>query len=173
MRRRLRRGLRRRLRLGAAGTGEAQVVVGQVGHDDTPTTDPGSWPAFGRATAGDTGSEACYQADTSVTSLSVQDPASQPFVTGVGGTRLMSEGPPPSEIVWNDAYDRNGVPHYWQVDLVRRQILQYPLIGDPHVGGHYDEPVTLREGDNLGSPLFPTITMPVSRVFRYVGGEGS
>ena len=74
---------------------------------------------------------------------------------------------------WWDAYDRNGVPHYWQVDLVRRQILQYPLIGDPHVGGHYDEPVTLREGDNLGSPLFPTITMPVSRVFRYVRGEGS
>jgi subtilase family serine protease len=61
--------------------------------------------------AGDTGSEDCYQADTSNTSLSVGDPASQPFVTSVGGTRLINIGTaskPQSEIVWNDAYDGDG-----------------------------------------------------------------
>ena len=57
--------------------------------------------------AGDTGSEACYQS-TGSTGLAVQDPASQPFVTGVGGTTLSALGPPPSETVWNDASTNGG-----------------------------------------------------------------
>jgi subtilase family serine protease len=50
--------------------------------------------------AGDNGSEGC---DT--TSLGVGDPASQPYVTGVGGTTLNSIGSAsssPSETVWNN-----------------------------------------------------------------------
>jgi hypothetical protein len=58
--------------------------------------------------SGDTGSEACYQADHAMTQLGVQDPASQPYVTSVGGTDLTSLGPPPTEQVWNEAATMNG-----------------------------------------------------------------
>ncbi len=56
------------------------------------------------AASGDEGSEACYDPNSSPPdkSLEVSDPASQPFVTGVGGTTLQSLGPPPSETAWND-----------------------------------------------------------------------
>lgn len=56
------------------------------------------------AAAGDNGSEDC-DAGKSVpkTGLAVDDPSSQPLVTGVGGTTLSSLGAPPSESVWNDS----------------------------------------------------------------------
>jgi hypothetical protein len=54
--------------------------------------------------AGDSGSEDCY--DPSVKSpdklLAVDDPASQPYVTGVGGTSMPALGPPPTQAVWDD-----------------------------------------------------------------------
>ncbi len=55
------------------------------------------------SSAGDSGSEDCdYGGHPSGnTSLQVDDPASQPFVTGVGGTSLTALGPPPTETVWN------------------------------------------------------------------------
>jgi subtilase family serine protease len=55
--------------------------------------------------SGDEGSEGCNNppgegpADNA---LAVDDPASQPFVTGVGGTSLESPGPRPVEQVWNN-----------------------------------------------------------------------
>lgn len=53
--------------------------------------------------AGDSGSEDC-QASSSAPApqAAVDDPASQPFVTGVGGTTLSILGPRPSEQVWNN-----------------------------------------------------------------------
>ena len=60
------------------------------------------------AAAGDTGSEACEQFNRHLKQLTVQDPASQPFVTGVGGTELTATGPPPAERVWNDSRIRKG-----------------------------------------------------------------
>jgi hypothetical protein len=53
------------------------------------------------ASAGDTGSEDCLEESESDTALAVDDPASQPYVTGVGGTTLSALGPPPTETVWN------------------------------------------------------------------------
>jgi subtilase family serine protease len=50
------------------------------------------------AAAGDNGSEACGGTG----SLAVGDPASQPYVTGVGGTKLTLAAPPPTESVWNE-----------------------------------------------------------------------
>jgi subtilase family serine protease len=53
--------------------------------------------------AGDEGSEDC-NGQTGLlpnTQLAVDDPSSQPFVSGVGGTTLESLGPRPSERVWN------------------------------------------------------------------------
>jgi subtilase family serine protease len=52
--------------------------------------------------SGDTGSEGCYRA-THSTALAVLDPASQPFVTAVGGTDVQAVGPPPKERVWNES----------------------------------------------------------------------
>jgi Pro-kumamolisin, activation domain/Putative Ig domain/Bacterial Ig-like domain (group 3) len=49
------------------------------------------------AAAGDGGSEDC-----GTQSLAVDDPASQPYVTGVGGTTMSAFGPPPVQSVWND-----------------------------------------------------------------------
>ena len=49
------------------------------------------------AAAGDSGSEDCGS-----NSLAVDDPASQPYVTGVGGTSISALGPPPTQTVWND-----------------------------------------------------------------------
>ena len=56
------------------------------------------------AASGDEGSEDCNGPLPTVpdTSLAVDDPSSQPFVTGVGGTTLTGLGPPPSEAVWNN-----------------------------------------------------------------------
>jgi hypothetical protein len=49
------------------------------------------------AAAGDSGSEDCQ-----TSSLAVDDPASQPYVTGVGGTTMSTLGPPATESVWNE-----------------------------------------------------------------------
>lgn len=56
--------------------------------------------------SGDNGSEDCNASPISGpelnNSLAVDDPASQPFMTGVGGTTLSTLGPRPSEQVWNN-----------------------------------------------------------------------
>lgn len=69
---------------------------------------------------------------------------------------------------WWDAYALHGVPHYWLVDTGRRTIQQFQLQGWPYMAGQYRDAVTLRPGDLLGSPLFPSITVPVEKVFRRV-----
>jgi subtilase family serine protease len=68
--------------------------------------------------AGDTGSAACAQTSSSDRSLSVEDPAAQPFATGVGGTTLFTEsargpalwapGNPVDQSVWNDGASSSG-----------------------------------------------------------------
>lgn len=52
--------------------------------------------------SGDSGSETCFRNDETNTSLSVSDPASQPFAVSVGGTSLKTATFPPVETVWND-----------------------------------------------------------------------
>jgi subtilase family serine protease len=59
------------------------------------------------AAAGDTGSADCYrQGGSKKSALTVDDPASQPYVVGVGGTELVSASP--GQAVWNDAADGAG-----------------------------------------------------------------
>ena len=54
------------------------------------------------AASGDSGSEDCNTGGgPPQTQLAVDDPSSQPLVTGVGGTTLSSLGPRPGESVWN------------------------------------------------------------------------
>ena len=54
------------------------------------------------AAAGDSGSEGCSRNNPADTNLTVSDPATQPYVTGVGGTSLLAPSNPPTEVVWND-----------------------------------------------------------------------
>ena len=65
------------------------------------------------AAAGDDGSADCYGSDGS-TALAVDDPASQPYVTGVGGTSLSAIGPR-QETVWNSqgSGGGGGVSQLW------------------------------------------------------------
>jgi subtilase family serine protease len=58
------------------------------------------------ASAGDSGVDGCRLEADALPTVSVADPASQPFVTAVGGTTLLSIGDPPAtapdEDVWNN-----------------------------------------------------------------------
>jgi subtilase family serine protease len=64
--------------------------------------------------AGDDGAEDCFPESPSA---AVDDPASQPDVTGVGGTTLSAIGPRPTEHVWNDGPETGatggGVSSFW------------------------------------------------------------
>ncbi|MGH2895106.1 MAG: putative Ig domain-containing protein, partial [Solirubrobacteraceae bacterium] len=60
------------------------------------------------AASGDHGVKDCVGSHSSTNS--VDDPASQPYVTGVGGTSLSAVGPPPSESVWNSSWTSGSGP---------------------------------------------------------------
>jgi hypothetical protein len=69
------------------------------------------------AASGDSGSEDCYVPGIdSDPELAVDDPAAQPYVTGVGGTSLQSVSPR-SETVWNSRTSGGagggGISHVW------------------------------------------------------------
>jgi hypothetical protein len=76
------------------------------------------------AATGDHGVKDCTSG-TGSTTQTVDDPASQPWVTGVGGTSLAAIGPPPSESVWNSSWSTGsgtasgatggGVSSFWGV----------------------------------------------------------
>ncbi len=59
------------------------------------------------AASGDHGAQDCTSGTWSGRPT-VDDPASQPYVTGVGGTSLTSVGPPPTETVWNSTWSTGG-----------------------------------------------------------------
>jgi DNA-binding beta-propeller fold protein YncE len=72
------------------------------------------------ASAGDSGSEACWDGDAASDELAVLDPASDPYVTGIGGTSLDAVGPPPIETVWNESArlagaGGGGISEFWQM----------------------------------------------------------
>jgi len=66
------------------------------------------------AATGDGGSEDCTQGNPSgSTALAVQDPGSQPFITGVGGTNISAYGPAPTETGWSGS--TGGISIFWQM----------------------------------------------------------
>lgn len=60
------------------------------------------------ASSGDSGSEGCLDNDHNKNRLSVNFPASDPYVLGVGGTAITKLVKRPGEVVWNDGYDGDG-----------------------------------------------------------------
>jgi hypothetical protein len=60
------------------------------------------------ASSGDAGAEACLPNDGNKNRLSVNFPASDPLVLGIGGTRITNLVKQPGEVVWNDGGDGDG-----------------------------------------------------------------
>jgi hypothetical protein len=56
------------------------------------------------AASGDSGVQDCVTTNPASRVRAVDDPASQPFVTAVGGTTLSTPGPPPAETAWNSTW---------------------------------------------------------------------
>ena len=63
---------------------------------------------------------------------------------------------------------RHGLPEYWLVDPQERTIRQYALLGTPYIGGRFGEPAMPRDGDLVTSPLFPTVSAPLTQLFQHV-----
>jgi subtilase family serine protease len=80
------------------------------------------------AASGDAGSEDCTPDDPA--RLAVDDPASQPYVTGVGGTAL-TFAPAPAETVWNDASGAGGggISQHWPMPAFQRPAVASPAAG--------------------------------------------
>jgi hypothetical protein len=72
------------------------------------------------AASGDSGNDACAYQESYPTApvKSVEDPASQPYVVGVGGTTAVTITQPPAETVWNDGAggggSGGGISAVWQ-----------------------------------------------------------
>jgi hypothetical protein len=89
------------------------------------------------AASGDSGSAGCER-DTGETELSVSDPASQPYVTGVGGTSVLAPTDPPTEVVWNDGPGGGGggggLSNLWQMPAWQSG-LQVPGVQNSYSSG--------------------------------------
>ncbi len=122
------------------------------------------------AASGDSGSEDCASSeDGNQTQLAVDDPSSQPFVTGVGGTTLTAIGPRPTEAVWNIGLGSlpglpqagasgGGISDLWQMPVGQRDaapalnVLAAGVTGSQcgHPGGYCREvPDVAADGDPM------------------------
>lgn len=85
---------------------EASTLASVVAEENTLLQEAALQGQSFFVSSGDNGSEACSAGEETNDSLSVNDPASQPFATGVGGTSLDLSGGR-SEYLWNDGYAWN------------------------------------------------------------------
>jgi kumamolisin len=109
--------------------------------------------AQGQTVVAATGDYGAYDPVNDPETVAVQDPASQPYVTGVGGTTLStnSDGSYSSETVWWDGYHGSGggVSSYWAIpswqttvipiafgwgSFTNRNVPDVCLNADPNVG---------------------------------------
>ena len=97
--------------------------------------------------AGDSGAQDCdLPGSVPRTVTAVDDPASQPWVVGVGGTSLTALGPPPSETLWNNAGTPTGGPasagaggggvsSLWPMPSSQLQAARSLAVAKPNAGG--------------------------------------
>ncbi|WP_042369706.1 protease pro-enzyme activation domain-containing protein [Streptacidiphilus neutrinimicus] len=98
------------------------------------------------AASGDAGSSDCSRGNSADLSFQVDDPASQPYVTGVGGTHLSGLGSSLKETVWNNGTGRGagggGVSKIWPAQPFQsgfasvsgRAVPDVSALGDPYSG---------------------------------------
>ncbi len=100
------------------GLCEAQLGLAQAQAENTLFQQAAAQGQTVLAAAGDSGSQGCGSSAPST--LAVNDPASQPYVTGVGGTSLSQITPSKVETVWNDASTNlgaggGGISSFWKM----------------------------------------------------------
>jgi hypothetical protein len=92
------------------GTCEPEMDAAQQATESTIFAEAAAQGQTLVAASGDSGSTDCYDLDATppdtTGTVTVDDPADQPDVTGVGGTSLLGAGP--DETVWNDGYGSSG-----------------------------------------------------------------
>ncbi len=89
---------------------EQDLASGQAQSEETLFEQAAAQGQTVLAAAGDYGAEGCYNlgaGNPNYEALAVSDPASDPYVTGVGGTNLSSISPR-KETVWNDTAQLGG-----------------------------------------------------------------
>ncbi len=98
------------------------------------------------AASGDNGAEDCSNGGLPDSQPAVDDPSSQPFVTGVGGTSLRTLGPRPTESVWNSGgmvlsgeiqsgAGGGGVSNFWPMPAAQSNAAAALGVRNPAVGG--------------------------------------
>ena len=72
----------------------------------------------------DSGSTDCFYHGAGSDALAVSDVASDPYVTGVGGTQISAFGPPPTEAVWNDpdGASGGGISEIWAMPSYQKAL---------------------------------------------------
>ena len=108
--------------------------------------------------AGDSGSESCFSQNYDF-SLTADDPASQPYVTGVGGTTLSvnSNNSYHSETVWNDGFfggaGGGGLSQFWKTPSWQKG----PGVQNSYSNGMRETPdVSLNADPNTGYNVYCT-----------------
>ena len=111
--------------------------------------------------AGDSGSSGCFQLTGGDynTALNADDPAAQPYVTGVGGTTLSlnSDNSYQSETVWNDGFlggaGGGGLSQFWKQPSWQTG----PGVQNSYSNGMRETPdVSLNADPNTGYPVYCT-----------------
>ncbi len=114
------------------------------------------------AASGDLGASGCYDPRTGQnTQLAVDDPASQPYVTGVGGTtlRVNFDNTIQSEQVWNDRAIKNGasgggISQVWQMPSWQ----QAPGVANAYTDGYREVPdVALNADPQTGYDIYCSV----------------
>ncbi len=121
--------------------------------------------------SGDDGAEDCFPGNPTA---QVDDPASQPFVTGVGGTQVNALGPRPSESVWNDGptvgASGGGISTFWKMPAY-----QVEAPASLHVvnGGSSGSPCRSSSGDCREVPDVSADASPSTGYVIYWNGTGA
>lgn len=138
------------------------------------------------AASGDNGSDGCLNK-----TLSVDDPAAQPYVTGVGGTELYAGfGNYNSESVWNDSYYQGsnrasggGISQYWTMpswqnglNVISQYSSSTPCAANTGNSGQYCREVpdvTLNAEVTVGYLVYCTVGLPCQGQTWVVAGGTS
>ena len=130
------------------------------------------------AASGDLGANGCYNAQTGANQQpAVDDPASQPYVTGVGGTtlHLNFDNTYNSEQVWNDRAIGNGasgggISQVWQMPAWQ----QAPGVANAFTTGNREVPdVSVNADPQTGYDVYCAVGGCAKRGWMVIGGTSA
>jgi kumamolisin len=130
------------------------------------------------AASGDLGATGCYNPQTGANTFpAVDDPASQPYVTGVGGTtlRINPDNTYLSEQVWNDRTSKNGasgggVSQVWPMPSWQ----QGPGVANAYSTGFREVPdVAINADPQTGYDVYCTVGGCAGKGWQVLGGTSA